>query len=90
MSITSHGMVGTYSHGNRPSSARYSLEKVFMRGTPPRLQRDFARAQHARIGHRDTGQLEGQVGLDGGIDFRRAAVINVPAAVRQLHAKRCD
>ena len=36
MSSTSHGIVGTYCHGNRPSSARYSLENVFMRGTPPK------------------------------------------------------
>src|SRR6185369_17283306 len=36
MNNTSHGIVGTYCQGNRPSSARYSLENVFMRGTPPR------------------------------------------------------
>ena len=37
MSSTSHGIVGTYFHGNKPSSARYSLENVFIRGTPPRF-----------------------------------------------------
>jgi hypothetical protein len=46
MSSTSHGIVGTYSQGYSPSSARYSLENVFMRGTPPRLQGDLARLEH--------------------------------------------
>ena len=47
MRSTSHGMVGTYSHGNRPSSARYSLENVFMRGTPPRFSA-ISRARNMR------------------------------------------
>src|SRR5215472_12094071 len=37
MSSTSQGIVGTYSHGNKPSSARYNFENVFMRGTPPKF-----------------------------------------------------
>src|SRR5438874_13822099 len=36
MSSTSHGIVGTYSHGKRPSNARYNFENVFMRGMPPK------------------------------------------------------
>src|SRR6185312_7828565 len=36
MSSTSHGIVGTYSHGKSPMSARYNFENVFMRGTPPK------------------------------------------------------
>ena len=78
-------MVGTYSHGNRPSSARYSLENVFMRGTPPRCSAISRALQHARVGDGHAGELEREIGLDGGVHFRRAAVINVPAAVGQLH-----
>ena len=35
--MISQGIVGTYCQGKRPSNARDSFEKVFMRGTPPRL-----------------------------------------------------
>jgi len=49
------------------------------------MQRHFARLQHARVGRRHARELEGEIRLDGGVDFRRAAVIDVPAAVRQLH-----
>jgi hypothetical protein len=33
------------------------------------------------------GELEGQIGLDGGVHFRGAAMVNVPAAVGQLHGE---
>ena len=51
------------------------------------VQRHFARPQHPRVGHRHAGELEREIGLDGGVHLRRAAVINVPAAVRQLHGE---
>ena len=51
----------------------------------PEVQRHFARAQHARVGDRHAGQLQRQVSFDRRIHLRRAAVIDVPAAVRQLH-----
>ena len=51
------------------------------------VQRHFARLQHARVRHGHAGELEREIGLDGGVHFGRAAVVNVPAAVRQLHGK---
>ncbi len=51
------------------------------------VQRHLARLQHARIRDRHAGQLEREIRLDGGVHLRRPAVIDVPAAVRQLHRK---
>src|SRR5215208_2607970 len=47
MRMISLGIVGTKLHGKRPSSARYNLENVFMRGTPPRLKA-ICRARNMR------------------------------------------
>jgi hypothetical protein len=47
MSSTSQGMVGTCFQGNSPSSARYNLENVFIRGTPPRFMA-ISRARNMR------------------------------------------
>ena len=81
-------MVGTYSHGKRPSKARYSLEKVFRRGTPPRL-RAVWRARNMRGSVIGTpGQFERQIGLDRGVDFRRAAQVNAPAAGRAIACEK--
>ncbi len=56
-----------------------------MRGTPPRFNAT-SRARNMRGSvDRHAGQLQRQVAFDGRIHLRRAAVIDVPAAVRQLH-----
>ena len=51
------------------------------------VERHFARLEQARVGDGHAGEFEREVGLDGGVYVRRAAVINVPAAVGQLHRK---
>ncbi len=51
------------------------------------MQRHFARLEHPRIGHRHAGELEREIRLDGGVHLRRAVLVNVPAAVRQLHGE---
>ncbi len=50
-------------------------------------QRHFTGTQHAPVGDAHAGEFEGEIGLDGGVHFRRSAVVDVPAAVRQLHGK---
>ena len=87
MSITSQGMVGTYSHGNRPMQREIQLGKRVHARHAAEVQRHFARLQHARVGDGHAGEFEREIGLDGGVHFRRAAVINVPAAVGQLHGE---
>ncbi len=73
--------------GEKPEQREVKLGK----GVHPRhaahAQRHGARAQHARVRHGNAGQLEGEVGLDGGVYFRGTAVINVPAAVGELQGK---
>ena len=87
MSSTSQGMVGTYSQGNKPEQREVQLgERVHARHAA-QVERHFARPQHAPVGHRHAGELEREVGLDGGVDLGRAAVVNVPAAVGQLHGE---
>ena len=51
------------------------------------VQRHLARTQHPRVGHGNAGKFQREIRLDGGVHFRRAAVIDVPAAVRQLHGE---
>ena len=45
-----------------------------------------ARLGHMGRGRRVSGQLECHVGLDGRVQFRRAARVNIPSAVRPLPA----
>ena len=52
-----------------------------------KAQGDLASAKHARIGHGDAGKFQREVSFDGRVDFGWTAVINVPAAVRQLHGE---
>ena len=86
-SSTSHGMVGTYSHGIKSEQRQIQLgERVHARHAA-QVQRHFARAQHPRVGLRHAGEFEREIRLDGGVHVRRAAVIDVPAAVGQLHGK---
>ena len=87
MSSTSHGIVGTYSHGNRPMQREIQFGKRVHARHAAEVERHFARLQHARVGDGHAGELEREIGLDGGVHFRRAAVINVPAAVGQLHGE---
>ena len=63
------------------------MEKVFIRGTPPR-----ARAHSRALSMRGSvaehaGQLEREVGLDGGVHLGWAVRIDVPAAVPELPLK---
>ena len=51
------------------------------------VERHFARLQHARVLDGHAGEFERQIGLDGGVDLRRAAVIDVPAAIGLLQGK---
>jgi len=83
MSSTSHGMVGTYSQEREVQLG----EGVHARHTAE-VQRHFAGAQHPRVGLRHAGKFEREIGLDGGVYVGRAAVIDVPAAIRQLHGQQ--
>src|ERR1700722_13071246 len=48
---------------------------------------DLPRFKHSRIGDRYTGEFQSKVSLDRGINFRWAAVIDIPAAVGALHGE---
>ena len=50
-------------------------------------QSHLTRLQHARVSHRHARQFQSEIPFDGCVYVRRAAVIDVPAAVRQLHGK---
>jgi len=69
----------------QPQHRQVELRKGVHARHPTEVQRHFARSQHARIGHRHPGELQRQVALDGRVHLRRPAVVDVPAAVRQLH-----
>jgi hypothetical protein len=73
--------------GEQANQGEIQLGKRVHPGHAAEVQRHFARAQHAGIGDRDTGEFQGEVRLDGGIYFRGAAVINIPAAIRKLHGE---
>src|SRR5436190_3168343 len=61
-------------------------ESVHARNTA-QVQGDFARFKHARVSDWNAGELQREVAFDGGVYFRGAAIIDVPASVRQLHGK---
>ena len=64
--------------------AEVDLDVAVGRLNAAQLQNALAQARHARIVDRQAGQLQREVGLYRGADFRRALDVDVEAAVGKL------